>query len=294
MPPDLSRVCQLMAQPSGTDLLYLLRDIYYGRSSVARDNSGELLEMAAHGGLVDNHRQAALRLTALGYLVGYVAKEYCNWLDRGRIMPESAIPPPAMFEGKDVLDIGCSFGRFLWEFQRSARSVTGIDLQPEFAVLGAALAKREGIVPPRIVTGSATALADHFNDESFDFVFSRLMMTHVPLRHALPQLMRVLRTGGSFWIQIESFREGLDKFGRALQSRNVRASAFGALGVANAVLFSTIRLQLSVRSSGRMHSKHQPVYPTAAAWRRALQSHGARECRAEFRSPFSLVVTGTK
>jgi SAM-dependent methyltransferase len=292
MTHDLSRVCDLIAQPAGTELLYLLRDIYFDRPWSEHAGSNELVAMARGASLVTGGSGAA-RLTPLGYLVGNVAKEYCNWLDAGRTIPEQ-IPPAELFDGKDVLDIGCSFGRFLWEFQRSARSVTGIELQEAFAVLGAALAKQEGIAPPRIVVGSADALPDHFSGASFDFVFSRLVLTHVSLRTALPQLMAVLRPGGRFWIQVESYRVGLGNLATALRARNVRGSTFAALGVANTALFSTVGRQVSIRSSGRMHSKHQPVYPTAAAWRRALLAAGAGRCQADYHGPYSLVVTGTR
>jgi SAM-dependent methyltransferase len=254
----------------------------------------ELLEMAQRASLVDGGGRTP-RLTPRGYLVGNVAKEYCNWLDAGRTIPEQ-VPARELFAGKDVLDVGCSYGRWLWEFQKhGARSVTGIELQPEFTVLGRALARLEGLEPPSIAVGSVEALSDHFPDSSFDFVFSRLVLTHVPLRRALPPFVRVLRPGGTFWIQIESFLAGVVRIGRELNSGTLRGAAFAAFGVANAVLFSMLGTQVSVRSPGRrMHSKHQPVYPIAAAWRRALEQSGARDCRTEFRNHYSLVVTGTR
>jgi SAM-dependent methyltransferase len=154
-----------------------MRDIYVGNriSDLTDEETNHIADKALNLGLVvpnnsNNSNQPGFSLTAPGYLVGNIAKEYCNWLDNDRAMPPPR-PSNELIADKDILDLGCSIGRWLWEFQPHAKSVTGLELRREYIEIGKALAEREKITPPPILHGCIEELDHIFSSESADFIF---------------------------------------------------------------------------------------------------------------------------
>lgn len=215
-------------------------------------------------------------MTPAGFLVGNVAKEYCYFVDNGRKLP-SPRPPAELFAGKDVLDVGCSFGLWLWEFQRAARSTMGIEAQEEYAVLGRALSVREGLDNPNIVAGRAEGLKEMVKPQSFDFVFSRLVLNYVKIRPVVAMMVDALRPGGTLWIQVDPAR--LLPRGLFLRNMSWRQKGFLMLEVLNLPICSLTGHQLSVPSRGRMHARHQPANPPIWWWRNELRRNGLTDIR---------------
>jgi SAM-dependent methyltransferase len=288
-PADLSEVCRVIATTDGDPLLRFMRDVYTAGGSRPKDQL-PAMRLAAELALVEASDDR-VRLTDLGYLVGNVAKEYCNWIDHGRRMPPPR-PNDAMVAGKDVLDLGCSFGRWLWEFQPLARSVVGVESQQAYIDLGGALARREGIPAPRLICGSAEELHRLVPELSCDFVFSRLVFNHVRIRPTLGHVVRTLRPGGTVWFQVERIKTPID----ALLSgeRRLRTRAFAAFGVANTLLCMATGRQAAVRMPGRMHSVHSPAYPTLGWWRRTLAAAGLRDFRVEEMSRYGATFSARR
>ena len=262
MDPTIEAVREQIAGEQGEPFLRLMRDLYVGAElawwDAARTLRRDVLELGlARAGA------GGPSLTACGYVVGNVAKEYCNWLEHGRSMPAPR-PSPEMVAGKDVLDLGCGFGRWLWEFQTSARSVVGIELQREYLELGEALARREGRPVPKIHCVSAEQIDAVVPAASVDLVFSRLMLTHVAIRRTLAAIAGRLRPGGILWVQVESLRYRCRSL---LAARRLRSAAFDAFAIANSAVLMASGIQLAVHSCGRMHSTHRAAHPTLA-WRR--------------------------
>jgi SAM-dependent methyltransferase len=217
--------------------------------------------------------------------VANVAKEYCNWLDHGRVMPRPR-PFPEMVDGKDVLDLGCGLGRWLWEFQRTARSATGIEMQPEFIALGETLARREGRAVPVIHRGSAEEVEAWIGPASMDLVFSRLMFSYVPIRKTLTAVATRLRPGGILWVQVDTFGVCLRNLWR---ERRLRSAALQAFALCNSLLLMTAGVQLAVRTRGRMHVRHHAAHPGLAWWRRAVRQAGLADFHAVADGPDCLV-----
>ena len=92
---------------------------------------------------------------------------------------------------------------------------------------------------------------------------------------------------------VESFKTALAKATNSLRERRVRSTLFAAFGVVNTLSCMTTGLQLSIESKGRMHSCHQPAYPTADWWRRAMSRVGLRDFKLEYAGG-SLVFSGSK
>lgn len=275
MHPRIPEVCDALLQPDGEPLLRLLAAIYRGDSfdALLQSTDPRILRLASSLQLVEQSDHS-LELTDPGYLVGNVAKEFCNWLDSGRRMPPPR-PPDDLLVGRDLLDLGCSFGRWLWEFQSVARSVVGVEMQPEYLELGRALAQRTGITPPKIHCGSAEELERFIAPSSLDFVFSRLMFNHVRIKSTLRKVAATLRKGGIFWLQVETLSLAINNFLRG--ERRLRSKLFAAFGVVNSLVCLATGRQLSLKAGGRMHSVHRPAYPTLGWWKSALSKIGLRD-----------------
>jgi len=268
----LTEIREAILPPAGEVLLRFLRDIYYGQQGEGSGGTypAEVALRAQELGLIGGS-EGKHTLTDQGYIVGNVAKEYCNWIDHGRSMPTPR-PPQSMIDGKDVLDLGCSFGRWLWEFQQTANSVVGLELQPEYVELGSALARCEGIEPPLIHKSGIEQLDQYIDDASKDFVFSRLVFNHVDLRTTLPKVAAVLRPGGVLWVQVETFRAA---YRRVFQGEfRVRSRLLGAFALCNSIGCALTNRQMTLPVRGRMHAKHRVAYPPLSWWRRSLKRLG--------------------
>jgi SAM-dependent methyltransferase len=216
---------------------------------------------------------AGVTFTSPGFLVGNVAKEYCHYVENGR----TTIPPKPsreMIAGKDVLDLGCSFGRSLWEFQREARSAVGIELQEEYIVLGKALSALERVAAPRIIATGAESLDQYFGAESLDVIFTRLVLSYVRVKPVLEKMIAALRPGGLLWIQVDSPRV----LPRHLLDRNatLRRRAWTLLALLNLPVCIMTGRQVSVAAPGRMHERHQPAFLPLWWWRRTLGGYGLK------------------
>ncbi len=277
----VSETCEAIGGPRGRDLLQLLRKVYYGTHhySALPGDLRPSVAVAEGLGLV-SRRGPWMLLTTGGYLVGNVAKEYCNWLDAGRRMPPPR-PRPHYVEGKDVVDVGCSYGRWLWSFQQTARSAVGLELQGEFIALGAALARLENVPAPRILHGDAESVHELVGIEAADLVFSRLVFNAVTIDKALQSAAACLRPGGVLWLQVEPFAHALWLLGRRRDWRRPKTVAHHAFALGNSVLYSAFGRQVHLRAAGRMHSVHRPAYPTVGRWRRALRKAGLVGFRIE-------------
>lgn len=275
----MTQIREAILPPTGEILLRYMRDAFYDHQGVHSSNtySDETVQKALDLGLIVT-RGKRHTLTSQGYIVGNVAKEYCNWVDHGRLMPTPK-PPNSMFDGLDVLDLGCSFGRWLWEFQRTAKSVVGLELQLEYVELGYALARCEGIEPPLIHQTHVEDLDRYVEPESIDFVFSRLVFNHVNIRVTLPKVAKVLRKGGRIWFQVETFR---DAFHRIFEGEmRVRSRLRAAFAVCNTFVCTLTGRQMTLPVKGRMHASHRVVYPKLEWWKRSLERLGIEEFKIE-------------
>lgn len=101
---------------------------------------------------------------------------------------------------KSVLDVGCGVGGVDIALVRNhgAASVLGIDIEQPLIDRCVARAAREGL-SDRVTYQKVTPGRLPFDDESFDVVFSKDAMIHIPDKLALfADVYRVLRPGGVF------------------------------------------------------------------------------------------------
>lgn len=112
-------------------------------------------------------------------------------------------PPPFPVEkGTDVLDLGCGWGRVLKPvLDRGARAV-GLDISEKMLGLTKRHLEKNGH-KAKILRGDGTRLP--FNDNSFDMIYSLLVLQHLSKengREVFHEVQRVLRPGGVAHIRV--------------------------------------------------------------------------------------------
>jgi SAM-dependent methyltransferase len=309
----IAAAAEIIRGPRGDPFVRLMAEAYQTLASPSGDChfAPDFLRLASAGcrGAGDNGWDPALKsalaeaeeigliktgvkrpeLTPPGFLIGNVAKEYCYYVQNGRQLPFPK-PPLEMVAGRDVLDVGCSCGLWLWEFQRNARSAVGVESQEEYAVLGRALSEREGFTNPKIMTGWAEQLNKLTQPHSFDLIFSRFALNYMKVRSVVAMMAEALRPGGFMWIQV-----GVPRLlPRELFTCNVswRRKGFMLLEMLNLPMILAGR-QLSISTRGRMHHRHNPVNPPLWWWRKELGRNGLTDFRV-IASGQSLVFCARK
>jgi ubiquinone/menaquinone biosynthesis C-methylase UbiE len=118
---------------------------------------------------------------------------------RVRELRQKTIDLARIQPGETVLDVGCGTGTLVMAVARRvgrAGRVVGIDPGRQQIVRARAKAARSN-VPVEFQSGVIEQLA--FPDQTFDVVFSTLMMHHLPAplkRQGLAEIVRVLKPGG--------------------------------------------------------------------------------------------------
>src|SRR6266702_6136416 len=118
--------------------------------------------------------------------------------------------------GEQVLDVGCGTGTLAIEVQSrvgTAGRVAGVDPGTQQIARARAKAARRN-VPIEFQIGVIEQLP--FPDQTFDVVFSTLMMHHLPAslkRRGLAEIARVLKHGGR--LVIADFKRKQDRAGQA-------------------------------------------------------------------------------
>lgn len=135
-------------------------------------------------------------------------------------------------QGLRILDFGCGTASTSYQLQRRGAMMTGIDLSAARIFEGKGWYSRpDNTREPDFAIAAGEYLP--FNDETFDAVFGKQILHHVVLETALPEIARVLKTGGHA-VFLEPLRhnpilEGYRRLTPHLRSPDERALSFGDL-----------------------------------------------------------------
>ena len=137
-------------------------------------------------------------------------------------------------EGKNVIDMGCGSGRFSIALAKmGARTVTAIDINHKGLELGKKLASEEGLDNIRFIKGDILNLS--FDDESFDFVFSKGVLHHTgDLKRSIQEYSRILKkngkgflylyaNGGIYWYSRKKMREVMQHIPRSFTNKILKS-----------------------------------------------------------------------
>ena len=266
-----------LTAPDGLRFCRALRRWYYeelqsGHVADPRDpEERPFIQRAVALDLLEARAPGRFRMTPIGYEIGNVAKEFANWMDTDRQLPEGVVA--AMLAGKRVLDVGCGFGRHLFGFHMRDATVVGIDFQHNYLRLSRVFAAQQGLTPPPVSRARAEALP--FQARSFDVVFCRLVINYVPdIDHTIGEFVRVLTPRGLLLLTVEPLEGPIRTLLTSKWIGNGNTIAFTLFGLLNTMIVELGGRQLMVRRSGRMHAQHSPAWPTARWISRRLAAHG--------------------
>lgn len=123
-----------------------------------------------------------------------------------------------------VLEIGCGTGRLLSFFAPQVGQIAGIDASD--GMLGVARRRLEELDLSNVTIASGDALALPFEDESFDLVYSILVINLIPeYGDVFREVRRVLRDGGIFLFNVPNMNSVYYPAGQIV---NRRGKAFGS------------------------------------------------------------------
>jgi len=104
--------------------------------------------------------------------------------------------------GKSMAEFGCGAGRMTRGFARRFRSIKAVDISAEMQSRGRGYLQSFSNIEWILTDGESLS---GIGSGSVDFVFSYLVLQHMPdkklIRHAISELMRILRPGGAFLFQ---------------------------------------------------------------------------------------------
>ncbi len=235
------------------------------------DNKCQGLDLARELNLLSGTGMSMLQLTDLGKGICDGVKQYANWREHREVLPRGV--HVEMVRGSDMLDVGCGVGCAMLAFRHHGASrLAGVDLTESHLGLSRIFAEREQVTPPLVTRSDAVALP--FQNESFDFVFCRLVLTYVRNDAALSEMARVARDGATLVICLTTLRWDIRQLFRSIRARRWKSVAVRMFCLANGVLFHGLRRQVTWHHHGGMHGEQSPIFHTPRTVRRELRRWG--------------------
>jgi ubiquinone/menaquinone biosynthesis C-methylase UbiE len=141
------------------------------------------------------------------YVLGYTSAEYerLNLQAQGwEPVTSQAIAQAGLRSGMSALDIGCGTGaamQLLGQVVGPTGSVTGVDIDPRLGSLTIERLRSQGPEIYRVVEADFMSADDFKGDNSFDLVFARLLLFHIPNPAlALSRMWNWVKPGGTLLI----------------------------------------------------------------------------------------------
>jgi SAM-dependent methyltransferase/uncharacterized protein YbaR (Trm112 family) len=182
-----------LARAAGTNVDERAPELFLESVEISEDEKRRLVALAATHPAIDpvvTYLVAATNGLLYRHLIGQLTSYP---------IPEIALPPG---NGRTLLDIGCSWGR--WTLAAAARGYDAVGIDPSLgAVMAARRVARQLGLGARFVVGDARHLP--FADDDFDTAYSYSVIQHFSrddANRAVAEIGRVLKHGGSARVQM--------------------------------------------------------------------------------------------
>jgi SAM-dependent methyltransferase len=184
-----------------------------------------------------------------------------------------------------VLDFGCGVGRMSRAFSQFFSACVGIDVSEEMVDL----AKKFNADRPHCEFIASAAPVLPFPDKSFDFVFSVLVLQHLPTKSmilgAIAEFIRVAKDNGVIVFQLTNEVP----FRHRIQGRRRLWALLSSLGIPHIWLFQKLGLA-SIRMNGISRGKVERFIAGTDARIQAVERYDRSE--GKFHSYYYTVVKG--
>jgi ubiquinone/menaquinone biosynthesis C-methylase UbiE len=188
--------------------------------------------------------------------------------------------PDFFREHKRILDVGCGAGQTLIACAVDGPDACGVDVDVLALRLGKKLSPRTNFV---VATGEALP----FRDAYFDMVISRVALPYMRVTHAVAELSRVSRPGGSLWLTLHGIDYTKNQLLGNLRNGNLPRVIFQFYALVNGVVLRLWSRQFNFPFTGRCES-----FQTSEGMRRILAAAGFTNIQIE--RGLHFVITARK
>ena len=130
-----------------------------------------------------------------------------------------------------ILDVGCGIGQTLVGAQlETDKLLVGLDIDLELLNFGR---RQFGYI--KFVNGTAERLP--FQNNSFDFVISRVALPYTNIPQSLAEIARVLKENGSVWFTMHSFSKTTKHLKQSIRKFDIKDVVYESYAIANGVFF---------------------------------------------------------
>jgi ubiquinone/menaquinone biosynthesis C-methylase UbiE len=149
---------------------------------------------------------------------------------RNRELPHHVVPD-YLDRDRAILDIGCGIGQtFIASNLENGRLLVGLDIDLDSLLYG-----RNQFGHINYANGTAKCLP--FQNNSFNFVISRVSQPYTNIPESLVEIKRVLKEGGRVWFTLHPFSMTLRHLERLVLKFRVRKIIFCIYVIANGIVF---------------------------------------------------------
>jgi ubiquinone/menaquinone biosynthesis C-methylase UbiE len=172
--------------------------------------------------------------------------------------------PPILPHYKRILDVGCGMGQTLIASNLcDCTEVFGVDCDAEAVLAG------HKIAPSNIKLLISTGENLPFENNYFDFVFSRVSLPYMDVPKALDEMNRVLSPGGDLWLLLHSPTHVCKRLVSSLLDGNLKGVIFKSYVLVNGTILNLTGHQFRFPFTNR-----QETFQTARGISRLLALSG--------------------
>ena len=169
--------------------------------------------------------------------------------------------PQILSKYKRILDVGCGMGQTLLAAQlQSDVEAYGVDCDMEAIEAG------RRVAPFNIKLACVGGEELPFEDNYFDFVFSRVALPYMEIKKALREMSRVLKGGGDVWLALHPASMVFSRAGRSARDGHMKDVLLCGYVLLNGTLFNCFGTQISLLGRRETFQTHGGI---ARAMKRA-------------------------